>query len=198
MPAHRPRGLRGHPGRFRVVLDPSGPARFEDQARHGAFELVTLADVAVTALGCPAAQRGDATVGLVPRQRGTVCGNESSDLHAHRLEHFLRRRACRHERRHPPQRCLLLRQLRERLTALGIRDRRGQELRELDQASFGLAGRGFGLRRADAHHAPQRALHDDWRPDAPVHTLSTDAFRGPAGRLCVVDTGGAAGVAHGR
>ena len=97
-------------------------------------------DVDVAAGAGPATERGNRAVGLVARESGAVGGNQPSDLGAHGFEHLGRRRTLRHQRRHPPQRRLLLRKPRELLVRLTVRDRGRHQLGELCETILELVG----------------------------------------------------------
>jgi hypothetical protein len=68
----------------------------------------------------------------------------------------------RHERGHSPKRGLFLGKPGEPAAALGVRDRRGDQLREVREPRFGPRWeRLVGLRRVDEERTPQPALDDD-------------------------------------
>ena len=159
-PAHLAGGLGRLARRFCVVLDASGPARLEDQARHGAFELVAPPDVDVPALGRPAAHRSDGPVCLVARESGAVRANQCRHLRAHGFEHLCRWRARCNQRRHAPQRRLLVGELRELLAGLAVGDRSRHQLGELREPILGMIGE-RRVRRRHPHGSPDRAVDDD-------------------------------------
>jgi hypothetical protein len=94
--------------RFRIVVDASGPAGLEDDARKAAFERVAGAEVAVAALGRPTADRSDGPVCLVARENGAVRCNQCRHLRAHSFEHLCRWRPRCNHCRDAAQRGLLL------------------------------------------------------------------------------------------
>ena len=152
-PAHLAGGLGRLARRFGVVRDPTGPARLEDQARDGAFDLVAPSDVPVSALGRPAAERCHGAVCLVARERRGVCGNQGGDLRAHRFEHLCRWRARCDQGRHPAQRRLLLGEPGELVVGLAVGDRRCHQPGELREPL--LEPSGSGASGDDVTIAPQ-------------------------------------------
>ena len=103
-----------------------------------------------------AGHEGDRAVGLVADHVRQVDRKQPPDLVRDRREHLLRPRPARHQRRHPPQRRLLLGQPGEPGAALGVGDRRRQQLRELGQADLGVRGHRLLLARAGGHHPHKR------------------------------------------
>jgi hypothetical protein len=84
----------------------------------------------VTAVLAPHADSGHRPVRLVALQPGEVCAAEQPDLADDGLEHLRRRHTARNEGRHAPQRGLLVGEPAHLDACLGVRDRRGHELRE--------------------------------------------------------------------
>ena len=158
--AHLAGGLGRLARRFCVVVDASGPAGLEDQARHGAFERVAAAEVAVAALGRPAADRSDGPVCLVARERGTVGADQCRHLRAHGFEHLCRWRARCNQRRHPPQRRLLLGEPRELVVRLAVGDRGRHQLGELREPILEHA-RAAARPATTPDRSPDRAVDDD-------------------------------------
>jgi hypothetical protein len=140
--------------------------------------------VDVAAGSAPATDRGRA-ISLVAAEAGSIRGNHTTGLGDHRFDHLGRRRRLGNERRHPPQRRLLLREPGELLAALGIRDCGRDELSELRQALFCVGGQGLVAPRDGGQYTPEAALDGDRHPHgrAPAHLAG--GGRGCAGRVCV-------------
>src|SRR6476619_2432915 len=110
MPGKLAGDLRSLARRFVVVVEPRGPAGLEDQAGRGAFAFEASADVLVAASDARAAQRGEGTVDVEPRQGGPVRGNQGSHLRGYRIEHLCRGCTRGNQGRHSTQRRLLVRE----------------------------------------------------------------------------------------
>ena len=81
-------------------------------------------------------------------------------------EHLRRRDASGDQRRDAPQRGLLVRELGELVSARAVRDRRGDQLRELGEPILDVVRQGLALRHAGTHRAPEFAVDDDRRAGA--------------------------------
>ena len=102
--------------------------------------------------------------GLAAEHARQVVADELADLVGDGREDLVRSAARGHERRHPPQRLLFVRQPRRAGSRFGVRDGRRDQLGEVAQASFRTGGQRAASRRRD-HHAPESVVDDDRRAD---------------------------------
>ena len=158
----------------------------------------------VVAVGCE--QRRHA-VAVVAHQDGVRDAEHPLDLMSDRVEHTVWRRTFGNERRHAPQRRLLVGELAsarfgggELGAALGIRDRRCHELGELRDALLRVGRQGFAPVR-DCHDAPEVALDDDrggnGRDEVHLAEVLGDRARGVPVAGVVVSRGTAGAVDRG-
>ena len=116
----------------------------------------------------PPRDHGDRRVGLVSDHPHVFDAQEPCHLLGDRCGDLRRRRLARDERRHAPQRGLLLREATRVGPRLGVRDRRRQQLRELGQPRLGVLWERLLTGRGGKRHAPHAAVDHD-----------RDADRGP-------------------
>ena len=116
----------------------------------------------------PLRDHGDRRVGLVADHSRVVDAEEPCHLLGDRGEDLRRRRLVRDERRHAPQRGLLLREATRLGPRLGVRDRRRHQLGELGQPRLGVLWERLLPGRGGDRHAPHAAVDHD-----------RDAHRGP-------------------
>ena len=131
-----------------------------------AFGVDSRADRFVISCGTPGGHSGRRAVKLVARHVRGVDPEEQADLTRDRREHVGRRDAAGDQRRHAPQRGLLVREPGKLLPARAVRDRRGDQLRELGEPILDVVEQGLALRDTGTHHAPELAVDDDRRAGA--------------------------------
>ena len=120
-----------------------------------------------------------------PKQPSDLLGDGSEDLGLRGL--------ARHERRHTPQRRLLLRQPCRLGARVGVRDGSGNQLGELREPILDVVGHGLTIRGTDADHAPHLAADDDRRPRTRTQPARAGSVRERAGDARQVDPRGASG-----
>ena len=117
---------------LRVDIDPPRPAGSRNEAADRTLERVTRPDGNITAGPTPLADHRHRVVRLVAAEGcGIRSGKQLTDFGHDRLEHLGRGRASRDQRRHPPQRRLFLRETRDLVSALRVRECGGDKLGEL-------------------------------------------------------------------
>jgi hypothetical protein len=79
----------------------------------------------------------------------------------------------RDERRHAPQRGLLVGEPLDLLARLPVGDRRRDELGEVRQAALGIGGQGIGLGGGHDHGSPETARDDDGDTDGGTDSDAT-------------------------
>jgi hypothetical protein len=100
----------------------------------------------------------------------------------HRPEHLGRRRAPGDERRHPPERGLLVREAVQILVRLAVRDRGGHEPGELRKTILDPVGE-RRVRRRRRHHAPDEAVDDDRGAGGPRESRVASSGRDNARKI---------------
>ena len=131
-------------------------------------------------------ENGYAAVGVVAVHARPLGAQQPAHLGSYCVENLGVGYAARDQGRHPPQRRLLLRDLRERLAALGVRDSRRNELRKLRQAPLRVVGQRPVGRGDHGQYTPEASLDRDRHPHrrAPAHRAAGGG--GCSGLLCVV------------
>ena len=163
-PEPLPEVLGDRSGHVAPVVDPRGPPRPQDPRRDAIpreWPLAPDLGVGLDALGRPAADGGHDLPGLVADRRGGVRLEQPPDLLGHGGEQLGCRDALRDERRHPPQRSLLVREPGELVLPGGGREGGGDELRELDEPVLDVVGQRRAVGRVGRHRAPDLAVDDD-------------------------------------
>jgi hypothetical protein len=105
------------------------------------------------------------TVIVVPDDRCRIRPDQAPDLVADRREDLVGSDAARHQRRHAPERCLLVDEAYEGVTRLGVLDRRRQQLGEAGQTRRGVVRQRDRLRGGTDDRSPEATGDDDRNPD---------------------------------
>ena len=157
-PARRPNSRASLGDRARgagVVVDPRRPAGLEHQrVQVPPAEAPPGADGEGSAGAVPRGDHRYRAVGAVPAHRRVVGAQQPPGFLGDRGEHLRRRRRAGHQRRHPPQRGLLLGEPAQFHAGLGVGDRGGGQLGEPGQPRLG-AGRQRLRAGSHDHDAPQ-------------------------------------------
>ena len=109
----------------------------------------------------PAGDDGRRLVALVAEHRRDLDAQQPPDLFGDRREDLRRWQLACDQRRHAPQRGLLVGEPAHLLPRLGVRDRRGDELREGGDPRLGVRRERPVALRGDDHHAPEALVDDD-------------------------------------
>ena len=175
-----------HPGRLAAPRDQADdvPASKGEPGAdgHGIVELAP-----------PRHHRGRLVLVEADQPRG-VAFEQPPELLRDRGEDLRRGGFVRHERRHPAQGGLLVREATHLGPRLGVRDRRRDQLGELREPRLGAAREVARLLGVDEERAPHLSLDDDRATDRGAHSeLLADEHRDRAGGACpVVFPGGPA------
>ena len=192
---------RGGAGSFVVVVH-SGHAAGAHHRRHDvlAVKRKPLADKTVRQSGRVASgDEGGRAFRLQAAETRVVHTEAVRQLVGHRGEHLRCRNAARDQRRHPPQRCLLLDKHPEIGSGLCVGDGGCHEIGEVAQAGLGVGWQWLALRGADDRRAPQVPVDDDRRANDRTDARGADAFGlRTADVVVAVDPRGAAGAQHHR
>jgi hypothetical protein len=120
-----PDGSGDRPGNAVPVIDPGGSACLEDQCRRIALlDRQVRPNLGLLAGGGPGRYDGHRVVGLVAGHPGEVRAQQPPDLFGDGAEELARRHTLCDQRRHTPQRGLLVGEPPDLRSRLGVRDRR--------------------------------------------------------------------------
>jgi hypothetical protein len=106
---------------------------------------------------------------------------DTGDLFGDFREQRGHRRFLRHQRRHPPERGLLLRDARELDLRLGVGDRGADQLDELLQPRLGFRWERAAIQRRHDHRAPEPASDDDRAAERGARVQAARRVRDRAG-----------------
>jgi hypothetical protein len=133
----------------------------------------------------PTADDGDGVIGLEAAQSSRVRRRKPTDLGDHRFEHLGRRPAPRHERRHPPERRLLIGKARELFVRLAVRDRGRHQLGELRKTFLETLWE-RRIRRRRRNDSPDPAVNHDRSTGNAVEAVLTSCCGERARKIGVV------------
>ena len=109
---------------------------------------------------------GDLVARLVAAQRDLVGVQQQLHLRGHGVEDGVGGRPFRDERRHPPERGLLLGEPFDLRARLRVGDGRRQQVAELREAPLGFRRQRLALEPRDADHAPYAPVYQDGTADS--------------------------------
>jgi hypothetical protein len=177
------------PGGGRIVIDQARPT-LPQHARNDAVtvhrEPLSHGQLARTDR---APERKDSCrpVSLVPDERTVGVDEHARCLLTDLREHLRRRRLPGHKRRHAPQGGLVLREPLRSSVPLGVRDRGGHQLGELDETGLGVPRQWFLICCKDDESPPEPPFHEDRRADAGANSARAHGVTDRAARRRVVD-----------